>query len=193
MSSHEVLYRVSAALRDVIHKGLDGKFVANENEITFTDPGKTSSSEDRKLSLWLYQVTENEFVKNQPPVRSAKVAQGEELPPLALNLFYLVTPFTGGDQNDLHLLGKVMEILHNNNTITLNDPVNDLSEELHVLLCRLTLEELTRIWEARREPYRLSVCYEVRVTRIRGVNAPERARIAERDAGFGQKPRELAS
>ena len=42
----------------------------------------------------------------------------------------------------------------------------NIAEELRIIFCRLTLEELTRIWDALREPYRLSVCYQVRVSRI---------------------------
>ncbi len=64
------------------------------------------------------------------------------------------------------LLGKTMQILYDNATIFLEDAASNIFEELRVIFCRLTLEELTRIWESLREPYRLSVCYLIRVTRI---------------------------
>jgi hypothetical protein len=37
------------------------------------------------------------------------------------------------------------------------------TEELKVDLCQFSLEELTRIWNALNQPFRLSVCYEVRI------------------------------
>ena len=37
------------------------------------------------------------------------------------------------------------------------------AEELKVDLCQFSLEELTRIWNALNQPFRLSVCYEVRI------------------------------
>ena len=41
-----------------------------------------------------------------------------------------------------------------------------MAEDLGISLFRRTLDELSRVWEALQEPYRLSVCYQVRLTRI---------------------------
>jgi uncharacterized protein DUF4255 len=57
-----------------------------------------------------------------------------------------------------------------------------------VIFCRLSLEELTRIWESLREPYRLSVCYLIRVTRIDSRRTPQTGLVLDRAAGFGQGP-----
>jgi Pvc16 N-terminal domain len=62
-----------------------------------------------------------------------------------------------------------------------------------VIFCRLSLEELTRIWESLREPYRLSVCYLVRVTRIDSRRTPESGLVVERSAGFTDDPRAVAA
>jgi hypothetical protein len=52
------------------------------------------------------------------------------------------------------------------------------------VLARLTLEELTRVWEALREPYRLSVGYIVRVTRVESLRAVRNARVIDRVADY---------
>lgn len=205
MSSYQVIAKVSATLKDILWAAFSDEgeilnIVGNDKEqaIVFKNPTETAKKAAHKLSLWLYQITENEFVKNQPMLRAANGDQSAhkkaQFPPLALNLFYLVTPFASreGDDGraDHHLLGKTMEVLYDNATILVQDETEEIAEELRVIFCRLTLEELTRVWEALREPYRLSVCYQIRVTRIDSQRQPERARVLAQRTDTGSKPLE---
>jgi hypothetical protein len=75
-----------------------------------------------------------------------------------------------------------MQVLYDNSTIVLRDPANNIAEELRVILCNLNLEQLTRIWEALQQPYRLSICYQIRVTQIDSRRTSINARIIERSA-----------
>lgn len=161
--------------------------------IVFLNPTETAKDPARKLSLWLYQITENEFVKNQPLIRTqGNGSNGQaqvQFPPLALNLFYLVTPFassnTDNGESDHLLIGKTMQAFYDNaSTLLTGDPDDEevSSEELHLIFRRISLEELTRVWEALQEPYRLSVCYEVRVTRIDSQRDRRYGRVVERVA-----------
>ena len=86
------------------------------------------------------------------------------------------------------VLGKVMQIFHDNSIIYVRDTINNIHEELRIIFKRMSLEELTRVWEALREPYRLSVCYEVRVTRIDSSRIQQNARVIERAADHGEVP-----
>jgi hypothetical protein len=162
-------------------------------DILYLNPTETArrrSSSNNTLSLWLYQVTENEHLKNQPVTRSNGPNSFNEIP-LALNLYYLVTPFgpTDGNPNgELLLLGKVMQAMYDNPTLIVQAPLNNVFEELRVILCRLTLEELTRIWEALKEPYRLSVCYQIRVTRVDSNRIQQGARVVEAHSVYGETP-----
>jgi hypothetical protein len=187
-----VVAAVSEALRRILWDAFDADdvirpIVGSQQAIVFTNPTETARDSANRLSLWLYQITENEFVKNQPMLRG-NGHDTAQFPPLALNLFYLVTPFAPSGEADHLLLGKSMQILYDNATVLLRDTTENIAEELRIIFCRLTLEELTRIWEALREPYRLSVCYQVRVTRIDSERLPGHARVIERIAGFGSKP-----
>lgn len=199
MSDYMVLREVSEALRRILWEAFNADnavrpIVGSESAIVFTNPTETARDSSNRLSLWLYQITENEHMKNRPRLRAAQQppppppgANGREavqLPPLALNLSFLVTPFAPTAEGDHLLLGKTMQILYDNATILLRDIAINISEELRVIFCRLSLEELTRIWEALREPYRLSICYLIRVTRIDSLRAPEHARVMERITGF---------
>jgi hypothetical protein len=189
VSNYTVISDVSEGLKQILFTEFTKDAVvrnivgASDAAIVFTNPTQTAQNSSNRLSLWLYQVTENEFLKNQPPARSNGV-EATQFPPLPLNLHYLITPFAATGQGDLLLLGKTMQVLHENASVLLRDPARELAEELRILLCNLLLDQLSRVWEALREPYRLSVAYEVRVTRVDSQHAITTARVIERTAGF---------
>lgn len=194
MSTYKVLKAVSERLRGLLWEAYraDSQFVSlvtSENDIVFTNPTETVRNTAHRLSLWLYQVTENEYLKNQPTTRGNGHTSVQETP-LALNLFYLVTPVAPTEEYNLLMLGSAMQVFYDNAIIPLQDDPEAVYEELRVILCRLSLEELTRIWEALREPYRLSVCYQVRVTRIASRRTPQTARVSQADHDYGSVPDE---
>jgi hypothetical protein len=119
------------------------------------------------VNLFLFRVTENAFAKNQDwqPVGTGDL----RYPPLALNLFYVLTPFAVNKLDEHRILGEAMRIFHDNAILQapmLKGALEHTAEELKVDLCQLTIEDLTRIWNALNQPYRLSVCYEVRIVMV---------------------------
>lgn len=141
-------------------------------EVTLDSPAHlpTSSSGGEgfaAVNLYLYQACENPFAKNQPWVTRPDGVQ--EYPPLALNLHYLLTPYASDPLSAHQVLSHAMLKLYLSSTLTrelLPDSLRLSVERLTVNLCQMTLEELTRIWNALQTPYRLSVGYEVRVVLI---------------------------
>ncbi|MEV6304247.1 DUF4255 domain-containing protein [Actinoplanes sp. NPDC051861] len=189
MSDYQVISAVSKALRTILWSDFEQDpvlrdIVGNETAIVLLNPTETAKETANRLSLWLYQIAENEYVKNQPALR----ANGPETAtpaPLALNLYYLLTPFATSGESDHLLLGRALRVFYDNAIVLLRDPVENIVEELHIVLSRLTLEELTRVWEALREPYRLSVGYQVRLARVDSNRRTSNARVIERDAWYG--------
>ncbi|WP_158657851.1 DUF4255 domain-containing protein [Agarilytica rhodophyticola] len=194
MSSYLVVAAVSDVLRRVLWEEISvdpevRQLVPSEQDIVFTNPKETAQNSSNRLSLWLYQISENEFMKNSPMPRSAS-GDHQNFTPLSLNLCYLITPFashsdnnmSGRDENHL-LLGKILQVFHDNAIVVLRDLNIDVAEELRVIYKRLTLEELTRIWEALQEPYRLSICYQIQVSYIDSGRVSATARIVERASG----------
>jgi hypothetical protein len=186
MSNYMVIREVSLALRQILWE----EFVADpqiediigtREAIVFSNPTATAQRPSDRLSLWLYQITENEHLKNQPATR-ANGADTAQPAPMALNLHYLITPFAASGELDHLLLGKTLQVLYDNATTLLRSPADDIAEELRVIFARLTLEELTRVWHALRENYRLSVGYEVRVTRVDSLRVTPFARVVDRAA-----------
>jgi hypothetical protein len=195
MSSDLVLQRTSFALRDILWAEIQPlapmrDIFQSAQAIAFTNPKDTHRDNSLKLSLWLYQVTENEFLKNQPPARPRNGNPLQDVKtPLALNLYYLVTPFTLTAEQDLQVLGFIMRVFYDTPTIYINEPSNRVFEELRLILCRLNLEELTRVWEALQEPYRLSICYKVTVARIESSEVSQSARVIEASNDYGEVPK----
>lgn len=199
MSSHHVIKDVTETLRDILWQGYsrpgqDGitQYISGPEDIVFSNPTDTARDSTKRLSLWLYQVTENEFVKNQPMLRADREQpELERFPPLALDFHYLLTPFGASMEANHMILGKTLQVLYDNATVYVRNPGDEVVEELRVILCRLSLEELTRVWEALRESYRLSVCYRLRVNRISSERLPSGARVYERSVGIRDEPRAL--
>jgi Pvc16 N-terminal domain len=192
MSSYNVLSVVNKALSSLLWDAISqdptlSGIVPNQSAIVFSNPTETARQSSNRLSIWLYQVTENEFVKNQPVVR-VNGGTGLALPPLTLNLHFLITPFGATPDANLLLLGELMHVLYDNAIVLIRDADNGVSEEMRIMLSRLTLEELTHVWYALMEPYRLSVCYEVRVMHIDSRRITDSARVFNLTQALGGVP-----
>jgi hypothetical protein len=195
--SHLVIGQVSQYLRHVLWLGLNSdavtrQQVTNEQNIVLSNPsqpaGNANANVVRQLSLWLYQVLPNEHLRNAPAVR-ARDASGDDttefFPPLALNLYYLLTPSTGSDVGDQQVLGRALQIFHDQSILRMESTQSPgCAEELHISLAPRTIEELAEVWEAMQQPYRLSVCYEVRAVRIDSLRKLPGGRVVDRESRF---------
>jgi len=152
--------------------------ISSENQITLSSP--EDMTPDKKLSLFLYQITEDSYQKNQ----EMQVTSPEELkyPPIYLNLFYMVTPNTADYEKDQILIGKVIQIF--NDDQILRGPIlqgNLVGEELRLIFCPLSLDELNKIWSvmSKSNSYRLSAYYEVTPVKIESTRKKAIKRVLE--------------
>lgn len=199
--SHLVIGQVSQYLRHVLWLGLHSdpdtaQQVTNELNIVLSNPSQqpgngnanANANVTRQLSLWLYQVVPNEHLRNAPAVRTRNASGNdttELYSPLALNLYYLLTPSTGSDVGDQYVLGRALQIFHDQSILRMEGiQVANRAEELHISLATRTIEELAEVWEAMQQPYRLSVCYEVRVVRIDSLRQSPGGRVTDRQSRF---------
>lgn len=201
--SHLAVGEVSETLRHALWLGLRAdlvtrQLVTSEQNIVLANPGQVALPQGvvRQLSLWLYQVLPNEHLRNQPLVRRTAVGppQNDDLqfhPPLSLNLFYLLTPSiqdAGGASDQLadqRVLGRVMQVLHDQSVLSMpNRQAPAAAHELHISLAPRTIDEIAQVWEAMQQPYRLSVCYEVRAVQIESERRLAGGRIEERRTDF---------
>lgn len=204
MGDYSVISIVDEVLQKLLQKNLAATFSGNftsEASVTLISPKDLEATSTNTLSLFLYQVTENAYIKNQPVERidGGRLRQ----PPLALNLYYLLTPYMGEDDNrirgwDIHtILGRAMQVLYDNAILqgpSLMDILKDIGrddyyeqiEQIKIVLHQLSLDDITKIWSCLDTPMRLSVCYEVRIIMIDSERSRESRRIIEKDAHYYQ-------
>ena len=153
--------------------------VGTEDAIVFLNPTETVRDSARRLSLWLYHVSEDEHVKNAPAVR--RTDGTFRMPPLALDLYYLLTPFSTSGEADHLVLGRAMQTFHDQSMAHIVDtsPTTPINEELRITLYRRSLDEISQVWQALREPYRLSVCYQVKVSHVDSIRLEGAAPVIE--------------
>lgn len=157
-------------------------------DVTLESPASlTASGNFKKLNLFLYQVLENPFAKNQAWESLTDVDQ--RYPSLALNLYYMLTPYASDALSAHQVLSHAMGLLHDHSIVSgaeLSGPLSTVVEQLAIVLCPTTLEELTRIWNALQSPYRLSVCYEVRIALIHSETRRAVSRVSVKTDVFQQ-------
>lgn len=143
-----------------------------------------SDQHAERVNLFLYQTSPNAAWRNREI--PGAVRGGESgFPPLALNLYYLLTAY--GDENanllDHRLLGRALSVLHDsptldpqevqNATSDILDPVLNIRPDLHQQIERvritphaMNLEEMSKLWATFQTQYRISAAYEVSVVLI---------------------------
>jgi len=130
------------------------------------------------VSLWLYRIERDDQRLNAPPARLTRTQL--QPPPLPLRLHYLATPVVTIDPafplvspgREQEILGKVIQLCYGRpmlRGVDLRDTLTGSDDTLAIRLEPMSLEEITRVWQALQRPYQLSVSYEVTLASI----APE--------------------
>jgi hypothetical protein len=148
--------------------------------VTLKTPEEMLNTNAEGLSVWLYRVIRDEELLNTPPERIAPNLL--QPPPLPIRLHYLMTPISGtqsqiGPETEQVILGKVLQIFHDHPVLRGTDLQDDFigtDVELIVRLESLSLEEITRVWDALDASYQLSISYEVSAVNITSSVEPER-------------------
>jgi hypothetical protein len=125
------------------------------------------------MSLWPYRIERDEFVSNPSPVPIGSSLLG--VPPLRVDVWYLVTPMTGSGDSDQLLIEKTLEYMYDVGPIQLgtDDPV--------VTFETPGADELFRLWSALDIPYALSCVFTARHVTIDSLRPPvPSARIVQR-------------
>lgn len=158
-------------------------------DVTLDSPAHLNESGDyKRINLYLYQILENPYSKNQTWLT---INSGEkQYPPMALNLYYLLTPYASDAKSAHEVLSHSIRIFYNNSIINgdrLAGSLRSVIEQLSLVICPMKLEELTRIWNALQTPYRLSVCYEVRIVMIESEIVEEQYRVKQKINIYSKK------
>lgn len=129
------------------------------------------NEEESVVYLFLYQVVENSYLKNEEPYS----IDGTHLrqPPLVVDLFYLVIPHIKVQSHEQTILARVMQVFHDNSILNvvrkLQDAGEDIetSEEIRIIFNPMSLDDLSKFWTIFHDvDYILSVGYIVTPVRI---------------------------
>ncbi len=157
-------------------------------EITLKSPYevKEEGSSARKISLFLYYVDYEAHLRNLPPDRIGD--DKFRAPPLHLNLYYLITPYSDKKEDEKRLLEKVIQVFHDHPVVLIRDD-EEPSEviELKILPHLLSLDDMTKLWSAFQDtPYRLSVTYMVTPVKIVPTTETEITRVISAEYRYAE-------
>lgn len=174
---YTALRATSLTLRQFLLDRLAVIFGGGAMTVSLRTPKEMSGSQ-QGLSLWMYRVVRDDMWVNNPPERIS--VNRIRRTPLPIRLHYLMTPLSdndnGGPETEQAILGRVLQSFYDYPVLrgaALQDDFRGTEVELSVRLETMSLEEITRVWNALAEPYQLCVSYEVTVVTIQSEREPE--------------------
>jgi hypothetical protein len=178
------MYTALLAASQTLQKFLQGKLETDPNlralfnagtmTVSLRNPAEMEEEQQREqgLSAWLYRVTRDEDRLNDPPERLTPTLLRET--PLPLRLHYLFTPVVDPDtpgnvEIELRVLGKVLQVLYGHalfRGVDLSGDFTGTTVELRTRLEPMSVEDITRIWNALEQPYHLCLSFEMTLVQI---------------------------
>ena len=161
MSQKAFISNADMALANLIWNGIENEstvknIISSQEQISFSSPKAIKTQGTRKLSIFLYNITEEKAARNMPPTVDDSRKKTNHT---TFALRYLVTPSTGNDKDDHALLEKIIHVLLATPSIISSEEENKV--ELRVKIDSLSLDELSKLWSALGAPFRLSVSLTV--------------------------------
>jgi len=175
MSNALAIAAVTATLRNLLDRGVRDELEGGL--VTAQPPDKARQNRDssNQINLFLYQTMPSAAWRNRDLPNRVKPGETGQ-PPLALNLYYLLTAYGKNDDDFIghRLLGTAMQILHDRAILDSDDIKQALAEsDLHhqiervrLTLQPLSLDELSKLWATFQTQYRISATYEISVVLI---------------------------
>ena len=183
MSSYYNLNSVGRTLASRIWNGIKDDphlrtIILSEGQIVHYSP-KDANATQAQISIFLYNTSEIPAMRNQPqPTTKPRTL-------LNLNLRYLITPLTFNAENDMVILGKIMQLFAEKPVLRGSDLQGSLREDgddLRITLDPLGAEDLGKLWSTFQAPYKLSVSYSVFPVQIKAEAKPEKNLVLPEDA-----------
>ena len=183
MSDYTVIGDVTNTVLTLFKNNTGG--LLPQDRITAGSPADISDDTQPLLSFFLFQITENPQLKNEKMIETN--TGGQRYPPLALNLHYLMTAYASARETEQQILGRAMQILHDNAVIQgslLQGSLAASFEELAIAINTLSLDDMNKLWSLfSSKPYRLSVAYRISTALIDSTRERLVGRVLERRTG----------
>lgn len=142
-----IILDIGDSLRTLLLKKISE--LPDENAIVFDSPVDIEANSNTKLSIFLYQVVENSFLKNIGPEYVGRSEMRH--PPLLIDLYYLFTPYAKNRETELIIIEKLLQVFYDNPVLrkellkeSLKGSGND---EIRIVPNNVTFEEINKLWE----------------------------------------------
>ena len=179
-----VINDVSESIKQILENNIED---LPPNSVSFDSPAELQKSGKTGVSLFLYKITENPDLKNQVniPLDSKRMKRF----PMTVDLSYLLTPFSQTRESEQVILAKIMQLFHDNPSLSgtmLKDSLRDTgTENLRVLFDNIPLEQLNNLWGTFHEiPYKCSLSYLVTPVIIPSSKIEESSRVESKEIVF---------
>lgn len=155
MATYTAIANVGETLVELLEAEMTGpNNLLGDGHIELISPVEVGEKVKARLTLYLYDVTENADLRNQPDRRESPTTT--QPAPLALDLRYLLTAHPGSKGNDptgwsadQHaVLGRAMQVLSQHSMLSEVTHIGSLSSEEPMQLSVLPdgMDEVMRIW-----------------------------------------------
>lgn len=194
MSDYRAIADIGETLIELLRDNMQD-LIPRRQSIVMASPGEIETNDDVRLSLFLYQVLENVYLKNQE--MQIKDPTTLVFPPIALDLYYMLTSYPSGVQDitertkeEHSILGRVIQIINDNAILTGSVLKGGLSRngyELHVTLSPLSLDDMTKMWTTfPGKTFRSSICCLVTPVIIDTKREITVQRVVSKEAGYNR-------
>lgn len=175
-ASGQIVRWVSESLRSLISTHISE--LSSEAAVVFDSPADIEAQGENKLSLYLYQIENNPWLRNLPPTlgSGSKALPGSHSlpvtpPPMVVDLVYMMVPYAKSAELELVLADKLTRLFHN--ISWLQGPLlhKGLAEagnsRIQIVPRELSFEVLRDLWAGfPGKPYKFTRLYSASPVRI---------------------------
>ena len=157
-----VIRDVSETLKSLIQANIPELTAANR--IVFESPAEVTPGGQPRLSMFLYKVRYNKYLRNEVRIRTAPDQLQDK--PMVLDLLYLMTPYSNNTETELIIIEKLMSLFYDNAVLRGTQLEGDLeangNDALRIVPDDLSVDEIEKLWTAfPNKAYRLSIPFIV--------------------------------
>ncbi len=169
-----VLRDVGITLRELLQSKIP-ELKVNQNSVVFESPADIVPTGSTIMSVFLYQIVENGFLRNIEP-EPIDITQ-MKYPPLTLDLYYMFTPYAKDRETELLVIEELMQFFNDTSVLKENVLRGNLvasgNNEIRIIPNNITFEEINKLWERfPNKSYKLSASYILSPVRIPSAKDP---------------------
>ncbi|RPJ77219.1 MAG: DUF4255 domain-containing protein, partial [Alphaproteobacteria bacterium] len=174
---------VGITLRELLQSKVH-ELKVNQNSVVFESPAEIEPT-GTLLSVFLYQIVENGFLRNTDPVPIDTTRM--RYPPLVLDLYYMFIPYAKDRETELLIMEELMQVFYDTSVLREDALQGNLvaagNNEIRITPNNFTFEEINKFWERfPNKSYKLSASYILSPVKIPSAKEPAKiTRVIKKD------------